>query len=93
MFQVVEDAEDEKMNTVEEPNLSSSKDCDDDGMVIIMVIVLRGRLYGVFSFPGLNSALLTGLKFQPWLRYKNLIKSKWLPVSLQFQNVTNKVPF
>ena len=42
MFQVVEDAEDEKMNTVEEPNLSSSKDCDDDGMVIIMVIVLRG---------------------------------------------------
>ena len=32
----------------------------------------RGR---VFLTQGLNSALLTGLKFQPWLQYKNLIKS------------------
>mgnify|MGYP001799170036 CR=1 FL=1 len=37
--------------------------------------LLRGRLHGVFSTPGLNSALLTGLKFQPWLQYNNLFKS------------------
>ena len=28
-----------------------------------------------FSTLGLNSALLNGLKFQPWLQYKSLIKS------------------
>jgi hypothetical protein len=27
----------------------------------------RGRLHGAFSTPGLNSALFTGLKFQPCL--------------------------
>jgi hypothetical protein len=29
--------------------------------------ILRGRLHGAFSTPGLNSALFTGLKFQPCL--------------------------
>ena len=37
--------------------------------------LVKGRLQGVFSTLGLNSALLTGLKYQLWLQYKRLIKS------------------
>ena len=35
--------------------------------------LVKGRLQGVFSTLGLNSSLLTGLKYQPWLQYNVLL--------------------
>ena len=56
----------------------------------IKLYKFRGRLHGAFSTPGLNSALLTGLKFQPVCNTKLYTKIKR---AITWKNVQPRAEF